>query len=58
MEGSNIKNKIFIGIVESLSNQISGLSNEKFEVDLKLQNKKQEYEDRDNECQSDRAGYE
>jgi hypothetical protein len=45
------------GIVESLGNQISQLSNEKFEVDVKLTNKKQEYEDRETECVQDKAGY-
>jgi hypothetical protein len=45
-------------MVESLGNQIQGLENEKFEVDQKLTNKRQEYEDREAECVSDAAGYE
>lgn len=45
-------------MVESLGNQISSLENEKFEVDLKLNNKNKEYEDREAECLSDAAGYE
>lgn len=54
-----VKLKFYVlGMVESLGNQISSLENEKFEVDLKLNNKNKEYEDREAECLSDAAGYE
>jgi hypothetical protein len=47
-----------IGLIESLSNQIQGASNDKFETDLRVTQKTSELDDREVECNEAHQDYE